>query len=214
MASVDFIYQGDKTNIQCDLNETINAICQKFLKKSNLDENSVYFLLSADKIDENMKQITLGELIKKKNLDSINILVYPNIKSEPEPEGEKVKSKYIICPECKENIKIKINDYKIYLYDCKNGHKINSILFDDFDKTQKIDISKIKCDECKEVNKSTSYNNDFFICFKCGKNLCPLCKKKHDKNHSIANYDEKDFKCEKHNDSLIKYCKDCKKTYV
>ena len=29
------------------------------------------------------------------------------------------KSKYIICPKCKENIKLLIKDYKISLYDCK-----------------------------------------------------------------------------------------------
>ena len=65
-----------------------------------------------------------------------------------------IKSKYIICPQCEENIKYKINDYKIYLYECKNGHRMNNILLNEFEKTQIIDISKIKCKECKENNKS------------------------------------------------------------
>jgi hypothetical protein len=75
--SVDFTYETIITKVQCYLNETINVICHKFLIKSNLNENSVYFLLSGNKIDENMKQLTLEELLKKINLDSFNILVLP-----------------------------------------------------------------------------------------------------------------------------------------
>ena len=48
-----------------------------------------------------------------------------------------IKSKSIICPECKENIRIKINDYKIKLYDCKNGHNIDNILFEEYEKYTK-----------------------------------------------------------------------------
>ena len=39
------------------------------------------------------------------------------------------KSKYIICPECKDNIRIKIKDYKIELYDCQNGHNIKNLSY-------------------------------------------------------------------------------------
>ena len=39
------------------------------------------------------------------------------------------KQDEIICPECKENILIKIEDYKINLYDCKNKHNINTLFF-------------------------------------------------------------------------------------
>ena len=116
---------------------------------------------------------------------------------------------YSICPECNENIKIKINDYKIYLYDCKNEHKIGSILLDEFDNTQYIDISKIICDECKKTSKSKSYKKEFYVCIKCNKKLCPLCRNKH-KDHIVINFNEKDFKCKKHGDSLVKYCNDCK----
>ena len=52
------------------------------------------------------------------------------------------KSKYIICPECKENARILITGYKIGFDDCKNGHKTNNILINDFDKTQIIDVTK------------------------------------------------------------------------
>ena len=38
------------------------------------------------------------------------------------------KIKRVICPECKEISKIKIEDYKLNFYDCKNGHNIKNIL--------------------------------------------------------------------------------------
>ena len=37
-------------------------------------------------------------------------------------------SKEIKCPECGENIRMKINNYKINLFDCKNVHNINLFL--------------------------------------------------------------------------------------
>ena len=41
-------------------------------------------------------------------------------------------------------------------------------------------------------------------------NLCPLCKSIHDKSHSIINYDNKNYICNKHNEIFVKYCEDCK----
>ena len=41
-------------------------------------------------------------------------------------------------------------------------------------------------------------------------NLCPLCKSIHDKKHNIINYDNKNYTCNKHNETFIKYCEDCK----
>ena len=58
-------------------------------------------------------------------------------------EKKIIKSKEIICPKCNESIKIYIEDYNIFL---NEWHEIDNILFDEFEQTQKIDISKIKCD--------------------------------------------------------------------
>ena len=55
-----------------------------------------------------------------------------------------------------------------------------------------------------------TYNNEFYICNTCNMKLCPLCKVKHNKNHDIINYDDKNYLCKKHNDMFIKYCKACK----
>ena len=50
---------------------------------------------------------------------------------------------------------MKIKDYKISLFECKNGHKIDNLSFDEFEKTQNIDLSKIICNICKKNPKIT-----------------------------------------------------------
>jgi ribosomal protein S27AE len=51
---------------------------------------------------------------------------------EKEKTKEKIKSKDIICPQCKESIFMNIKDYKINLFDCINRHKINNIFLDEY----------------------------------------------------------------------------------
>ena len=121
-----------------------------------------------------------------------------------------IKSKYIICPKCKENINFKIINYKICLYECKNKHRINNIIFNEFEKTQLLDISQIICDICKQNNKSNTYKNEFYKCLTCNINICPLCKSSHDKKHNIIKYENKDYICQKHNDIYVKYCYKCR----
>ena len=87
----------------------------------------------------------------------MNILVNEN--NETIIEENKI-SKEIICPKCKENILIKINEYKINLFNCKNNHEINNILLNEFENLENINISKIICNKCKINNKSKIYNNE------------------------------------------------------
>ena len=87
---------------------------------------------------------------------------------------------------------------------------MDNIKLDEFNNTQNIDISQIKCDKCKNKSKLDTFNNEFFICYDCNMNLCPLCKSVHDKSHSIINYENKNYICNQHNEIYIKYCEDCK----
>ena len=128
---------------------------------------------------------------------------------EDEEKKTLIQSKHIICPKCQENICFIINDYKIYLSNCKNRHRINSILLDEFEKTQKIDLQKIICNSCNN-NKSKAYKHEFYKCFSCRMNLCPLCKSSHNNKHHMINYDQKYYFCEKHYGPYIKYCNECK----
>ena len=109
----------------------------------------------------------------KENLKK-SVIVYDNDSNIE--NNELVKSKEIIYPECGENSIIKIENYKISLFGCKNKHENKDISFFDFDKTQLIDESKIKCNICKDNNKSKSYKKQFYKCNSCKFNLCPLCK--------------------------------------
>ena len=205
MTSVEFIYDGSSFSIQCDINDKIKDIINKYITKTLIDKNSIMFLYSGNIVDQDLK---LSEMIGNEEANKITILVFSkdNINECKTLE----KSKYIICPKCKENIKYKIDEYKINLYECKNGHKVDNILLNEFWNTQYIDISKIICDKCKEKNKSNTYKNEFYKCLECGINICPLCKSSHDKSHNIINYEQKNYICQKHGDIYVKYCKKCK----
>ena len=91
---------------------------------------------------------------------------------------DELTSKYIKCPECGENVKMEIKNYKISLYDCKNGHKINNILFNKYEDYQKKAISKIvNCDKNGLNNYQCSTHIRPFsgYCIKCKKNICDEC---------------------------------------
>ena len=203
MIEINFFYEGGIIPIQCNKNEKLKDIFNRLEIK--IENSSVFYIFKGNKIN---KELKLEEIIEKEDdINNINILVNS---IDEISNNNIIKSKYIICPECKENIRIKINDYKIKLYDCKNGHNIDNILLEEYENTQKIDISKIICNICNKNNKSNTYNNEFYICNECKKNICPLCKSKHDKNHDIIKYEKKEYICEKHNEIYIKYCNKCK----
>ena len=83
------------------------------------------------------------------------------------------KSRYIICPKCKENTRIYVNNFKITLQNCKNMHKIENLTINEYEKSQMINESKIICHVCK-TDKSHIYNNKLKFCLVCQNNLCPL----------------------------------------
>ena len=206
MIQINFIYNGKNIIIQANINDKMNEIFKKFLIKAELEDKSVYYIYKGNIID---KGIELEKVIGKedKNLNKMNIIA--NIKEEI-INNEIIKSRFIICPECKEKTFIKIEDYRIELYNCKNGHKIKDILLDKYEELQKIDISKIICEECKENKMSNTYDNKFYKCNNCKINLCPLCYSTHNKEHNIINYDSKDIICNIHKELFISYCNECK----
>ena len=139
MAEVLFIYEGQQIIIQSNnLEEKIKDIINKFkIKIKEEENNNLYYIYNGDKINE---ELELNKIIKDKNIKKINILVYNKSIKEKE---KVIISNEIICPECKENILLNIENYKINLYECKNGHKIENILFNEYENIQKIDYSKI-----------------------------------------------------------------------
>ena len=207
MAEVIFNFGGNKTKIQCDISDKMETIIQRFLIKAQkqLSNLKLVYLYSGSCIKNELSfSEQANDLDKERKI--MNILV---TNEEDEDKIETISLQDIACPICMENILIEIKNFKINLYDCKNKHKIENILLTEFEASQKIDLSKIICDICKSANKCNSYNNEFFICNKCNKNICPLCKLKHDPEHTIINYDDKNYLCQKHNDPFTKFCKDC-----
>ena len=203
---VTFIYNQNHTKIQCKKSDTMKDICRKFSSKISKNLDDMTLLYYGGTIDN---ELNFEQQAKPDDNQSGEMKVL--VLSNEEDEGTKyILSKDIICPICGELCFMNIKDYKITLYECKNGHKMDNCLSKNFIITQKIDISKIICDKCKEVNKATSYENTFYSCLTCKQNLCPLCKSEHDKEHSLINYDQKNYNCPNHNDKYTSYCNKCK----
>ena len=200
MVEVEFNYQQNNIIIQGNLDDLFETIIDKYINKTNLDINNIYFITNGKNINNKDSLQTIMNDTDKK-YKKIVILVY-SINDIINNENNIKLSNEIICPVCKEICKYEIKDYKIKLYDCKNGHVIENIKFDEFESQLNLDISKIKCGICKNRNKSNTFNNEFYVCYECKMNLCPLCKSIHDKNHPIINYDNKNYICNKHNDTF------------
>ena len=206
--NVEFIFEGYPVIIYCRKDDKMKDIINKFSIKASVKRDSIYCLYSGKLIDEN---ITIKQLKNSKKKDEkISILVYSVNKDNQENSKSLAKASQVICPKCGEIALISFKDYKIFI-SCKNNHKTENIFLKDFDNTQKIDESKILCQECKSINKNISFNKQFFICLNCKKNLCPLCKSNHNNNHNIIDYNQKNYICPEHYDSYSLYCKTCKK---
>ena len=191
MVEIEFIYNGVKTVVQISLDEKMKVAIQKFLDKVKENKNILYYSYSG-KIGIN-EELTFSKIANSIDIErkKMCILVFEK-EIDPYPiPNDIIKSKDVICPICKEIIKMDIKDYKIRLYECKNRHNIENILLDEFEETQNLELNKIICDICHKCNKSISYNNKFFKCNTCNKNICPLCNSNHDKSHKIIDYDEK-----------------------
>ena len=208
MVEVIFNFNGKESIFNTEPEEKLEEIINKFISKLPKNNETLDFIYNGIKLNKNLtfkQQATNNDQKRKK----INILVRK--KSTTKGEENFIKSKFVICPECKENTRIIIKDYKIHLYECKNGHKIDNILLEDFEKTQNIDKSKLVCNICNCKRLDNANIHDFYKCSTCEINLCPYCKSIHNENHICINYDQKNFICGIHKETFIYYCKNCKK---
>ena len=170
-------------------------------------KESLFFLYGGEKLDEDLTFMEVAKDIDK-NCNLMRVMACDNI-DEDKNNSSLIKSKNIICPECQENSRFSMKNFKISIYGCKNKHESENIQLNEFEKTQFINQTKIICDKCK-TDKSNTYENKFYICCTCKLNLCPICKNSHDKSHFQINYDDKDFYCINHCEAYIFYCEDCK----
>ena len=206
MVELEFECEQNKVIIQANLNDYFSTIIPKYYQKAEIEPNSVFFVAHSFMIQENKRIIDFMDKADKKN-NKLYIQVHQIYISRKKNYIE--DSKEIICPKCSEQCRIKIEDYNIKLYDCKNNHS-TIMRIEEFKDSQKIDLSKINCNFCSNKTMGNSVDHTFFYCKNCKLNICVICREKHNKNHSIINYEQKDYSCPLHNDSYFKYCLDCK----
>ena len=195
MVEIEFDYLKDKITLEFNLNDNLESVLDTYCQKTCIEKNSVIFKAHNLKIPGDKKIIDIMDDTEKLN-KKMNISVFPYDKTSNHKIIE--QSKEIICPKCSEQCRIKINDYFIELFDCKNNHN-TKLNINEYKESQKINFADIKCGICNTKTIGHSYENIFYYCQNCKKNLCCLCKEKHNNNHFIINYDQKNYVCEKHN---------------
>ena len=204
MSEVIFVYKGNSICIQVQSNENLSIVIDRFCLKANINRKNVGFLYNGETLNEN---ITVDKIII--NNESKKIVVY-DINNINDNYNNIKRSNEIICPECHKNIFMKIDNYKIKLNNCINKHN-KTLLFEEFEESQKINLSKIICNNCKNNNMGNTYNNIFYKCLNCKMDICPICYSNHNKEHKIINYNEINNICDKHYDNYENYCIDCNK---
>ena len=204
MSSIIFLYNNKETHIQCSNKEKMDTIIQRFCKEATIKKENVNFLYNGKILNEDCTEDKILLNLENKKLIIVNDI------AKNELQDIFIQSKRIICPECHESASISIEDYLISIFNCKNGHKIDNMPIDEFEFSQKINISKIICDICLKNNMGNTENNKFFKCINCHKNLCPNCKIFHPSGHNIINYEDNFYICDEHGKKFIAYCFDCK----
>jgi len=207
MALALFLYNGIETKIHCNIDEKMSSIINKFIFKSKIDVNKAQFLYNGNQINFNLTFFEQANQIDKQR-KIMSILVYDNNTLKISVNEGIISSKEVICPKCKENCLIDIKNYKIRLFNCKNGHEFNNILLSEFYNLQNINENEIKCNNCNNT-KNKVYNKQFYKCINCKINLCPLCSQKH-KTHELLDYNNIHYFCSDHKDFYVSYCLDCK----
>ena len=211
MVEIEFILNPNITKIQAQLDETFLSVTIKYKQKYSNELGNVNYLYDGILIENHnmkIKDIISGfDKIAKK----MKILVVNLGEDHKEKDEIIIQSKEIICPDCKEPCRIMTENYKLKLYECINGHITSNLKITDFQNTQKIIASEIKCNKCLVKNRGNCSEDDFYFCLTCRQNICLICRPSHNSNHNVIRYNQKNYICHLHNESLIKYCKDCKK---
>ena len=121
MIEIEFNHDQVITNIQAKIEDPFQDVINKYLQKSSLEPGSVNFLVNGRVINPNESVERHMSNEDKKN-KKMKILVTMAIQDDSNTEQVIIKSKDIICPQCKEPCRISIDNYKIKLFECVNNH--------------------------------------------------------------------------------------------
>ena len=93
MAEIIFNYKGNEIEIQCNLNEKIKNIFNKYETKIGMDISKLYFIYNGNIIDDN--NLILNEIINEedKRRKILNILVNENDENDEIIIKENTKTK-------------------------------------------------------------------------------------------------------------------------
>ncbi len=103
MIEIEFNYNQHITVIQAQLDEPFKNASDKFLLKSLLEPNRVFFIANGRQINPEEKLEDQINLINKEN-KRFKVLV--QLIERTTIQQENIKSKDIICPQCKEPCRI------------------------------------------------------------------------------------------------------------
>ena len=211
MTTVEFIQCGEKIIIQCDDSDSMDKIINKYIQKSKRNPSKLSYLYNGNLLKRKSSfKDTANQMDKDRK--TMTVAIFEEDNDEEVKAKTFMKANRVICPECYEDAKIEIKDYKIKIYGCKNEHVNHKILFKEFSETQTMDESNIICEDCKQKNKNEIAQHEMNFCNICKINLCPLCKDKHNKEHKehkIFNYEQKNYFCGKHGESNEAFCTNC-----
>lgn len=165
MIKAEFNYKGNITPILCSENQTMEEICKRFATEVKEDITNLLFLYSGININlQNTLSQTMNTIDKQRKV--ISILVNQiNTITKTKTITNLVKSDIPICLQCFETIKFDINNFNIYLSECRNRH-IKYLHINEYEITQYIDLNKIICKNFKNcgTNKNNAYNNKMYMC--------------------------------------------------
>ena len=202
MKTIVFIYGHNHYEIE-DYDNNLESVLKKYSLILKKDIKDLVFLNKGSILNKN----TIEELnqSKSKKLTNIvdGIVLVSLVKNSKIIEKKELND--VLCPKCQTLSKMYINDDKISLKNCVNKHNILDININTFMNSQFKKDDDIKCFQC---NNNIYLYNQFYIC-SCNKYICQLCALKHGKNHYMIKYNERFYKCSKHNNKFISYCKTC-----
>ena len=127
--NVIFTLDGIDLSIQCNENDVMKDICQKYVNKINRNINTLVFIYGGNQLNYNLK---FKDVITDKESKEIKVLVYSNENDE------------FICPKCGEKIKL-------------NTEKIDDIILSINNLKETIDSAKSLLENV--IEKSTSNNS-------------------------------------------------------
>ena len=221
--SIDLILYLDNKEIKIQediLNKSIQKLIKNACTNEKIDFNDYLFFNINDVININNDSLLLKDIIKENdelNTNTLKIISFPKNKKiinedciiHSTNKPDEIRS--IICPQCQQYIIMEINDYKIFLSKCKNGHQFNNIYLKNFYSTQKYEKIKSILKEIQEDNIINEPKEEDVA------PPTPLSSKDIENNEIKEQNDNNEkysynTKCHKHKmQQFSSYCLNCKK---